>query len=352
MPAVPRLVVVHPLVLLSTVDHYNRVAKDTNKRVVGILLGSFTKAVVDVTNSYAVPFDEDDKNPNIWYLDHNFHENMFSMFKKVNARENVVGWYSTGPKLRGSDMGIHKVLQRYTPNPVLVIIDVQPNDLAIPTKAYIATDDPDSPSPDPTSLEAESRLTFHHIPSEIGALEAEEVGVEHLLRDIKDTSISTLASQVNNKLLSLRSLHSHLLEMHDYLDQVVTGVLPVNHNILNLIQDIFNLLPNLNVEELVRSFLVKTNDMMLAIYLASLIRSIIALHNLLNNKIANRDAERKAEKNDQEKEENKEKDKNGKDKDKDKDKDKEKDKEKEKETKDTKEQKKPSKNEESKKSSG
>jgi hypothetical protein len=32
-------VVVHPLVLLSVTDHYNRVAKDTRKRVVGVLLG-------------------------------------------------------------------------------------------------------------------------------------------------------------------------------------------------------------------------------------------------------------------------------------------------------------------------
>jgi len=28
-----------------------------------------------------------------------------------------------------------------------------------------------------------------HIPSSIGATEAEEVGVEHLLRDIKDASV-------------------------------------------------------------------------------------------------------------------------------------------------------------------
>lgn len=47
------LAVVHPLVLLSVVDHYNRVAKDTKKRVVGILLGTVSKGVVDITNSYA-----------------------------------------------------------------------------------------------------------------------------------------------------------------------------------------------------------------------------------------------------------------------------------------------------------
>ena len=35
-PRGPEQVVVHPLVLLSVVDHYNRVAKDTKKRVVGV----------------------------------------------------------------------------------------------------------------------------------------------------------------------------------------------------------------------------------------------------------------------------------------------------------------------------
>ncbi|RRT60609.1 hypothetical protein B296_00027598 [Ensete ventricosum] len=49
-------VIVHPLVLLSIVDNYNRVARDTRKRVIGVLLGSSAKGTVDVTNSYAVMF--------------------------------------------------------------------------------------------------------------------------------------------------------------------------------------------------------------------------------------------------------------------------------------------------------
>jgi 26S proteasome regulatory subunit N8 len=46
-------VIVHPLVLLSAVDHYNRVAKGTQKRVVGVLLGTSWKGRIDVTNSFA-----------------------------------------------------------------------------------------------------------------------------------------------------------------------------------------------------------------------------------------------------------------------------------------------------------
>jgi 26S proteasome regulatory subunit N8 len=107
MPAaLPNEVVVHPLVLLSVVDHFTRVAKGTDRRVVGILLGETYKGKIDVTNSYAVPFDEDRKDPTVWFLDHNYHENMLAMFRKISAKEKVVGWYSTGPKIRPADFGI------------------------------------------------------------------------------------------------------------------------------------------------------------------------------------------------------------------------------------------------------
>ena len=55
-------VTMHPQVLLSAADHYHRVARGTRKRVVGVLLGSVSKGVVDCRNSFAVPFEEDSKN--------------------------------------------------------------------------------------------------------------------------------------------------------------------------------------------------------------------------------------------------------------------------------------------------
>ena len=82
-------VVVHPLVMLSVVDHFKRVAADTRdsrKRVVGVLLGNRFGNTVDVTNSFAVPFEEDLRNPAVWFLDHTFLETMFWMFKKVNSK--------------------------------------------------------------------------------------------------------------------------------------------------------------------------------------------------------------------------------------------------------------------------
>lgn len=77
-----------------------------------------------------------------------------------------------------------------------------------------------------------------------------------------------------------------------YLDRVVAGELPLNNSILYHLQDIFNLLPNLKYEEFTRSFAIKNSDQMLVIYLAAIVRAVIALHNLIGNKITNREAEK------------------------------------------------------------
>ncbi|CAD7087929.1 unnamed protein product [Hermetia illucens] len=279
-------VIVHPLVLLSVVDHFNRMGKIGNqKRVVGVLLGCWrSKGVLDVSNSFAVPFDEDDKEKSVWFLDHDYLENMYGMFKKVNARERVVGWYHTGPKLHQNDIAINELIRRYCPNSVLVIIDAKPKDLGLPTEAYIAVEEVHDDGT-PTSK------TFEHVPSEIGAEEAEEVGVEHLLRDIKDTTVGSLSQKITNQLQGLKGLNAQLKDIKNYLQKVGNGQLPLNHQIVYQLQDILNLLPDITDENFTDTMYVKTNDQMLVVYLASMVRSIIALHNLINNKLTNRDAE-------------------------------------------------------------
>jgi 26S proteasome regulatory subunit N8 len=66
-------------------------------------------------------------------------------------------------------------LKRFTPHPVLVVIQVVPKNLGLPTEAYLEVQEVHDDGTPPIK-------TFDHVPSEIGAEEAEEVGVEHLLR--------------------------------------------------------------------------------------------------------------------------------------------------------------------------
>ena len=290
-------VTIHPLVLLSAADHYHRVARGTRKRAVGVLLGSAAQGRIDATNSFAVPFEEDSKNSSVFYLDHNYLENMLHMIRKVHGNERVVGFYSTGPQIRPNDLRIHELVKRFVPAnsitpPVFVIIDVRPDRESIPTTAYRVIEEVDSNVPrggDTSGGAAEVRKTFAHVPSLIGAMEAEEVGVEHLLRDINDPTVSTVANLVKAKLSGLSTLTEKLVEMKDYLTAVSEGRMKPNPEIIANMQAIVNLLPNLNVDELVRSMLVKNNDMQMVIYLSALIRCVIALHDLVVNKIAYND---------------------------------------------------------------
>lgn len=96
--------------------------------------------------------------------------------------------------------------------------------------------------------------------------------MEHLLRDVKDTTISTLATevlllslpyevllmvlhliglyfvalisllnQVTSKLAALKGLDARLREIRGYLDLVVDGKLPLNHEILYHLQVLHSL---------------------------------------------------------------------------------------------------------------
>lgn len=295
-------VTVSPLVLLSVADHYDRVAKNTNKRVVGALLGDNSSGVVKATNSFAIPFEEDEKASSVWFLDHNYIESMTEMFKKINAKEKLIGWYHSGPKLRASDLKINDVFKKFTPNPLLVIIDVQPRSVGIPTDAYFAVDDVKQDG-------SRAERTFVHLSSSIEAEEAEEIGVEHLLRDIRDQAAGNLSLRISRSYQSLLGLHQKLREIANYLEKVNENKFPINHSILGKLQNVFNLLPNtlhplgLSNESqgvtsqhnsykrpvsLTTAFTIKTNDELMMVYMSTLVRSIIAFHDLIENKLGNK----------------------------------------------------------------
>lgn len=61
------------------------------------------------------------------------------MFKKINIKEKVLGWYATGTTFKSIDLEVNELIAEYCPNPVLVVVDVNgrhPHQL--PTKAFFA----------------------------------------------------------------------------------------------------------------------------------------------------------------------------------------------------------------------
>lgn len=169
----------------------------------------------------------------------------------------------------------------------MVIVDVRAHggrgDTGIPTDAYFAVEEIRD---DGTA----TQRTFTHVPTSIEAEEAEEIGVEHLLRDISSSSAAasssllttqSLSNRVSAQLDSLRGLHARLKEISEYLNDVRKGKMPVNHQIIYQVQEIVGLLPQLGGDvDLGKAFRVQVNDQNVMVYLGLLIRTVQALHDL------------------------------------------------------------------------
>jgi hypothetical protein len=208
-----------------------------------------------------------------------------------------VGWYSTGPKIKPCDIEINELVSKYTANPVLVVIDVDPKDeLALPIEAYVAVEEVSEEQVAETGdVRPVSAMKFRHLAYDVQQVEAEEIGVEHLLRDIPDRGDSgTVSQRVSHKERALRSLQAKLRDVREYLVAVASGRLPRNHQVLEKVQDMFNLMPDIDgSREWARSFAIKSNDMLAAVYVGALARAVIALHDLVLNKTEYREAEKR-----------------------------------------------------------
>lgn len=203
------------------------------------------------------------------------------------AKERPIGFYHTGPRLRSSDLEITELFKRFCPRPVMVIVDVRTSggrgDTGIPTDAYFAVEEIKD---DGTA----TQRTFTHVSTSIEAEEAEEIGVEHLLRDISSSSSApsssllttqSLSTRVASQLQSLRGLHARLHEIGEYLEAVRSGKMPINHQVIYQLQEIIGLLPQLGGDvELGKAFRMGVNDQSLVVFLSSMIRTVLALHDL------------------------------------------------------------------------
>lgn len=104
--------------------------------------------------------------------------------------------------------------------------------------------------------------------------------------------MGSLTQRIDAKLGGLSGMLRQLDEIHNYLQLVTSKQLPINHQVMYKLQDMFNLLPDVGMNDMIRSLNMTSNDQMLNIYVACVMRAILALHDLINNKLANRESER------------------------------------------------------------
>lgn len=59
------------------------------------------------------------------------------MMRRINAKERIMGWYSSGPQIKANDIQLNEILRRYNTNPVFVVCKVQEEQqIGLPTESF------------------------------------------------------------------------------------------------------------------------------------------------------------------------------------------------------------------------
>ncbi|KAN0115971.1 JAB1/Mov34/MPN/PAD-1 ubiquitin protease domain containing protein [Russula decolorans] len=192
-------VTIHPTALFSILDHYLR-RTDTQQRVIGTLLGTRSEGddTVSVRTAFAVLHSETSEQVAV---DMDYHRAMFDLSQRVNPKESIVGWYSTGSNLNTYSALIQNFYSQETaPYPALHITLNTGTELGeeAGVKAYVSSPVGVFPKPE--------NAVFVPIPITLRANDAERSGL-HLLENTPSSPVGELAQ--------LESTLNNVLEMLD-----------------------------------------------------------------------------------------------------------------------------------------
>ncbi|KAF5752557.1 Eukaryotic translation initiation factor 3 subunit 5 family protein [Tripterygium wilfordii] len=258
---------VHPLVIFNICDCYVR-RPDQAERVIGTLLGSILPdGTVDIRNSYAVPHNESSDQV---ALDIDYHHNMLLSHQKVNPKEVIVGWYSTGLGVSGGSALIHEFYSREIPNPVHLTVDTGFRNGDGTIKAYVSAN---------LSLgDRQLAAQFQEIPLDQRMVEAEQVGFDIL----KTNMVDKLPSDLEGMEVTMERLLALIKDVYKYVDDVVEGRVGPDNEIGRFISDTVASLPKLSPAAFDKLVNDSMQDHLLLLYLSSITRTQLRLAEKLN----------------------------------------------------------------------
>ena len=246
-------------VVMNILDSFVR-RNEGQERVIGTLLGTVSEGgKVEVRSSYAVPHNESTEQV---ALDIEFHRTMLELHQKISARDQIVGWFSTGKGIVGSDSLIQEF---YGHDTMHMIVDVTlPLDAPIFT-AYSVTEC--------SLLEQSLALEFHPIPVEVKTEGTERIGAD--LFNSKSTKNLPTESQSIQE--AVKSLTGMIETVKLYVDSVCNGKKEADATIGRYIADTLGVIPNLSPAAIADIIHTNSQDVALVEYLSWMIQTQLAL---------------------------------------------------------------------------
>eukprot|EP00557_Chaetoceros_sp_GSL56_P013510 CAMPEP_0176482876 /NCGR_PEP_ID=MMETSP0200_2-20121128/3616_1 /TAXON_ID=947934 /ORGANISM="Chaetoceros sp., Strain GSL56" /LENGTH=317 /DNA_ID=CAMNT_0017879235 /DNA_START=92 /DNA_END=1041 /DNA_ORIENTATION=- len=289
-------IVVHPLVLLSILDHHTR-RQDGAGRVIGTLLGRRDGEKVEVTNCFAVPHAERDEEVAIGK---DFNRQMLALHYRANRNETVVGWYATAfPQRQDEDNATDPhygnrclantsslIHEFYTgecedsvmDSPIHLVVDTSLVHDAIALKGYISS---------AVTLNGEPLASmFHEVRLLLKSSESERIVMDEMIKAMGSNATSStavtathhegkdseekVAENINPLQVSLEKLLEMLDTASEYVGNVVSGKLVADDAVGNEIADTLSSIPRIRPEVFDKMFNESMQDLLMVSYLSKI----------------------------------------------------------------------------------
>lgn len=262
---------VHPVVLFSIADSYERRAADSH-RVIGTLVGSVDKQCVEITNCFCIPHKEYEERVE---ADIQYAQEMFELNKKVAPHEVLVGWFATGGDITSHSALIHDYYARETKDPIHLTLDTTLNSGRVNMKAYVFV---------PIGVPgATSGSMFTPVKVEMIATEPEIAGLDllHKTKLSKQRSVEPVPELT--KIAEAADKMEMMLDIvMKYVEAVLAGTeepdSSVGRALITLVQSVPKMDP-VKFEAMLNSNL---RDLLMVIYLSSLTKTQLQLNEKLS----------------------------------------------------------------------
>ncbi|KAI2668734.1 Type I phosphatidylinositol 4,5-bisphosphate 4-phosphatase-B [Labeo rohita] len=245
------VVKIHPVVLASIVDSYER-RNEGASRVIGTLLGTADKHSVEVTNCFSVPHNESEDEVAV---DMEFAKNMYELHKKVSPSEVIIGC-------------------REAPNPIHLTVDTALQSNKMNIRAYVSSQ---MGVPGKTVGVMFTPLTVKYI-----YYDTERIGVDLLQRTRASPSrtngLTTDLAQVGSAAGRIQEMLSTVLT---YIEDVLSGKVMADNSVGRYLMDLVNKVPKITAEDFESMLNSNINDLLMVTYLANLTQAQIALNEKL-----------------------------------------------------------------------
>ncbi|XP_017144207.1 eukaryotic translation initiation factor 3 subunit F-1 [Drosophila miranda] len=274
MSALNLTVRVHPVVLFQVVDAFERRNAESH-RVIGTLLGSVEKGVVEVTNCFCVPHKEHDDQVE---AELSYALDMYDLNRKVNSNEAVVGWWATGNDVTNHSSVIHEYYARECNNPVHLTVDTSLQSGRMGLRSYVCI-----------QLGVPGGKTgcmFTPIPVELTSYEPETFGLKLLQKTVgvapanrpKTVPPMLDLAQISEASTKLQSLLDLILK---YVDEVIAHKVTPDNAVGRQLLDLIHSVPHMSHEQFTQMFNANVRNLLMVITLSQLIKTQLQLNEKL-----------------------------------------------------------------------